>query len=62
MRQPTGPQAAADELELLIESLDFALVPIALNTEKSFWACCPPHLGQINSTLAVRERTNFSYF
>jgi hypothetical protein len=62
MLQPIGPQAVAGALKLLDDSLDVELVPIAPNTEKAFSPCSLPHWGHINSTLAVIERTNLSYF
>jgi len=61
MLQPTGPQAAAGALKLL-DDFFVELVPMAPNTESAFSPCWLPHWGHINSTLAVIERTNFSYF
>jgi hypothetical protein len=62
MLQPTGPQLGADELKLPKEPPDFELFPIEPNTEKAFSPRSLPHVGQISFTLAVLERTNFSYF
>jgi hypothetical protein len=62
MPQPIGPQAAADDPKLLEEApLDVESDPTAPNIDKAFSALWLPHSGQINSTLALSDRTNFSY-
>jgi hypothetical protein len=63
MPQPIGPQEAADDPKLLEEALlDIESDPTAPNTDNAFSALWLPHWGQVNSTLALSDRTNFSYF
>jgi len=63
MPQPIGPQAAADEPKLPEEALlDGPSDPTAPNIDKAFSALWLPQWGQVNSTLALSDRTNFSYF
>jgi len=63
MPQPIGPQAVADDPKLLEEALlDVESDPTAPNTDKAFSALWLPQVGQVNSTLALSDRTNFSYF
>jgi hypothetical protein len=57
-----GPQAAADDPKLDEALLDVEFDPIAPNTDTAFSALWLPHMGQVNSTLALSDRTNFSYF
>ena len=53
MLQPTGLQAAADEVELEL------FVP---KSEKAFSTFRPPHLGHLTSGAEEKERTSFSNF
>jgi len=63
MPQPIGPQAAAEDPKLLEEALlAVESDPIAPNIDKAFSALWLPHWGQVSSTLALSDRTNFSYF
>jgi len=62
MPQPIGPQAAAEDPKLEDALLDVESDPTAPNIDKAFSALWLPHRGQVSSTLALSDRTNFSYF
>jgi hypothetical protein len=62
MLQPIGPHAAADDPKLPEALLDVESDPTAPKTDKTFSALWLPHWGQVSSTLALSDRTNFSYF
>jgi hypothetical protein len=57
MLQPTGPHDGA-----LLTDTPLVDALRVLKAENAFSPRLLPHLGHFNSTLAVCERTSFSYF
>jgi hypothetical protein len=62
MLHPTGPHAGPELPKLPKEPPDLALLPTAPNKDNAFSPRSLPHEGQTSFTLAVLERTSFSYF